>query len=286
MSENINKYFFCVGAIFKNEGHILKEWIEHNLFHGIEHIYLLNDKSTDNYKEILEPYIQKDIVTLYDVDEPIYLGRQGKIYGQYLLPLLNNKITKWLLVCDVDEFLWSTRYIDLKVILKSCDHLAKINFDCNHFGSCGFEKQPKYVVPNFIRREPYPEDGKARNYKYMVNSDYEFTSLNVHGAQFKHEENMYNNFQRIDYLTDKEKPWFVLNHYIVQSKDFWVNVKMKRGCADNFYMNKLERNLDKFFEYNSTTNKIIDYGLYEQNKPLYEKLLIEDNSKIDDRIDL
>jgi hypothetical protein len=37
------KYYLSVGAIFKNESMILKEWIEHYLHHGFEHIYLINE---------------------------------------------------------------------------------------------------------------------------------------------------------------------------------------------------------------------------------------------------
>ena len=55
----MKKYFFSIGAIFKNESHILKEWVEHYLFHGVDHMFLINDKSTDNYLEILEPYINE-----------------------------------------------------------------------------------------------------------------------------------------------------------------------------------------------------------------------------------
>ena len=52
--------YFTIGAIFKNEAHIMKEWIEHYLYHGIEHIYLINDFSTDNFLEILQPFIDKN----------------------------------------------------------------------------------------------------------------------------------------------------------------------------------------------------------------------------------
>ena len=41
---NNNKYEFVIGAAFKNEGHILDEWIRHYKYHGIDHIYLINDK--------------------------------------------------------------------------------------------------------------------------------------------------------------------------------------------------------------------------------------------------
>jgi hypothetical protein len=33
------RYKFSVGAIFKNEEHILKEWIEHYIHHGADHFF-------------------------------------------------------------------------------------------------------------------------------------------------------------------------------------------------------------------------------------------------------
>ena len=41
-------YKLSVGTIFKNEEHIIKEWIEHYLYHGVEHFYLIDDNSDDN----------------------------------------------------------------------------------------------------------------------------------------------------------------------------------------------------------------------------------------------
>jgi len=38
-------YYFSIGTIFKNESHIMKEWLEHYFFHGIEHIYMINDRN-------------------------------------------------------------------------------------------------------------------------------------------------------------------------------------------------------------------------------------------------
>ena len=51
-------YKLSVGALFKNEASILKEWIEHYLHHGVEHFYLINDNSTDNFLDVLQPYVE------------------------------------------------------------------------------------------------------------------------------------------------------------------------------------------------------------------------------------
>jgi glycosyltransferase involved in cell wall biosynthesis len=107
----MSKYNLSVGAIFKNESHSIKEWIMHYLHHGVEHFYLINDNSTDNFMEILQEYIDKDIVTLFNVDEPYYLGRQRNLYNRHILPLL--KESKWLLMVDLDEYVWSKLDINL-----------------------------------------------------------------------------------------------------------------------------------------------------------------------------
>ena len=38
-------------AIFQNEAPYLKEWIEYHRLIGVEHFYLYNNGSTDNYDE-------------------------------------------------------------------------------------------------------------------------------------------------------------------------------------------------------------------------------------------
>ena len=45
-------YYLSIGCIFKNESCGLYEFIEHNILHGVEHIYLINDFSNDNFIEI------------------------------------------------------------------------------------------------------------------------------------------------------------------------------------------------------------------------------------------
>ena len=54
----------CLVAIFKNESHILKEWIEHYLNQGVDKIFLADNGSTDDYYFILQPYISTGKVDL------------------------------------------------------------------------------------------------------------------------------------------------------------------------------------------------------------------------------
>ena len=53
------KYTLSVVSIFKNESHIRQEWIEHYLTEGVEHFYLIDNGSSDQYQIVLEPYLRE-----------------------------------------------------------------------------------------------------------------------------------------------------------------------------------------------------------------------------------
>lgn len=63
------KYYLALTAIFRDEAPYLKEWIEFYRTIGVEHFYLHNHLSQDNFAEVLKPYIDDGIVTLSNVIE-------------------------------------------------------------------------------------------------------------------------------------------------------------------------------------------------------------------------
>lgn len=256
-----NMYFFSVGAMFRNEAHCIKEWIEHYLHQGAEHFYLVNDHSTDNSVEILQPYLDRGLVTLYTSDSPPphYVGFQRNSYNKYILPHLNNKETKWLLMCDLDEFAWSPEFDKLTQFLSEYVWmLAQVQVIPTLFGSNNLEKQPRSLVQGFTRcTADIPT--KCGTYKYFVNSDYRFTSLNVHGADPENPE-----YLSFKYYMIIGGDFIRLNHYINQSKEFWLNVKCARGDADGY----LQRDMTLFEAYDAQANQVEDLTLAEINKDL------------------
>jgi len=249
------KYYLSVGAIFKNESHGLEEWLKHYLHHGADHFYLINDKSTDNSVAILQPYIDKGQITLFEVDEPYYMGRQRNLYNQHILPRL--KETQWLLMVDLDEYVWSPKAVHLSHILRYSNPLGQIQIDETVFGSNGHVEQPVSLVAGFTKREPLNRE-RDKKLKYFVNSDYEFSALNIHHADFSNGEYMGD----ISRFLIAGKDTFRMNHYNCQSLDFWRRVKMTRGDADN-YMVRTEKD---FYYYDH--NEEEDLELCEQNKTI------------------
>jgi hypothetical protein len=247
-------YKLSVCALFKNESHCIKEWVEHYLFHGVDHFYLLDDGSCDDYYSIIKKYIVNGTITLIPVFCERYLHRQRDIYNKYMLPLLNE--TEWLLIVDLDEFMWSPVNIDLKFILQMCPHYAVIQVAQTLFGSNGYIEQPSSLVKFFTKRR-ISQFGTERTYgyKYFLNSRYPFKELNVHYAI---PENTEDEKTRWFILDDK---YFILNHYCCQSKEYFMK-KTLRTDVNEF--KKLTMN--DFPEFD--INEVEDLRLYEQNKEI------------------
>jgi hypothetical protein len=232
----------------------MKEWIEHYLYHGADHFYLLDDGSDDDYQPIIQKYIDDGIITLLKISWDRYLGRQKDIYNHYMLPLLHE--TKWLLMCDLDEFVWTTQNIDLKYVLSQCIELAQIQMVQTLFGSNGHITQPKSLVESFTKRRNSQFGTERTNgYKYFINTNFSFKELNIHYA-----------------IPEVEGKWlvlnddyFILNHYCSQSKEYFLN-KCSKSDVNEF--KKLT--INDFEEFDK--NEVEDYRLYEQNKEIIYNL--------------
>lgn len=251
-------YYLTVGSIFKNEAHILKEWLNHYIFHGVEKFYLINDNSNDNFMEILQPYLDDGIVELYNANEPKYDGRQACLYVKYFLPKLKNKEMKWLAILDLDEFLYSPLEADIRKILKNCENIGQIHVDWINFGSNGHEKQPENVVESFTKCDILKYE-VASGPKNIINSDFYTVDLGVH------ESHVYGPRMNLSWRYNIDNPPFIINHYRIQSLEFWKNIKMKRGDAD-CHLKDDERDMKMFHE--QDTNIEEDLRLYQQNKLL------------------
>jgi hypothetical protein len=259
-------YFLSVGALFKNEEHAIVEWIEHYLFRGVEHFYLIDDRSTDSSVEKLQPYIKKGLITLFTSNHPYYLGRQRNMYNEYFTPHI--KETEWLLIVDLDEFVWSPASVSFVPLLRDLfNENSQLQAISLQFYSNGHIKQPKSIVEGFTKRDSTKfrmlENGQANlPVKYFIHTTYDFSSLNVHHADHVLEEIKLTRFKIVNTHV------FQLNHYICQSREFWNTVKCTRGDSDDYR----NRTPEEFDEIHKSIDEVEDYGLLEQNRSLLQKL--------------
>ena len=257
-------YNLILCAVFKNESHILSEWIQHYLCRGVEHIYLINDYSTDNFLPIINKYSSK--VTLFHNDIVTKnVGRQSKIYEKYLRPIL--KTSKWFMIIDLDEFLYSPTKKTFSEILSTNDDCSQIKVDWLHFGSNGHEYQPYCVVSGFTKRAEFNIDKEYYHCKTLCKSEFLISFL-------VHEHEVHGITKHFAYNED-QVPDLVINHYNLQSQEFYYSVKATRGDCDN-WMEHVSNSRDKKLFNSNDINEIEDLRLFEQNK------YIKDFNKISD----
>jgi|SRR5579872_4470906 len=223
-------YYFTIVAMFKNEAHIIKEWLTHYKYHGVDHIYLINDGSTDNYMSEIQSFLDEGYITLYHTTMPRARHRQDKIYNLFAHKHL--KETVWIATLDLDEFLYSPYVNDIKVVLKAAEETVPDNargqmrIEYLVFGSSGKTKQPKSVVQGFLLRAKAGEKIPLVECKKIAYaSKTEWISIHDH---------LVNGPEFTFFNTKNREPILWINHYMVQSKEFFTNVKMKRGDADEW----------------------------------------------------
>lgn len=135
--QTLEAYELSITSIFQNEGPYLKEWIEYHRMVGVEHFWLYNDNSKDNWNAELLPYIMKGIVEVIDwpAESPKHhIGNQCRA-AQDAIRRSSGK-TKWLALIDIDEFILPLRDSTVtKCLNKHFEHASGIYVNWRHFGT-------------------------------------------------------------------------------------------------------------------------------------------------------
>ncbi|WP_420317646.1 glycosyltransferase family 2 protein [Ekhidna sp.] len=270
-------HFLSVVAIFKDEAHCLKEWLDHYLNEGVDHFYLIDNGSTDNSEKILSNYLQKNQVTLVK-DETRWA--QVALYNKYFLK--ERKNNRWFIVCDMDEFIYSRRgFKTIRRFLKFLPPpIGLVRIPWKMFGSSGLEKQPDQIIPNFTKRSNYNgvknQGMKDEQYglgKVIVRSSC-LKWFDIHHCDTKKFCLSITSDLKMYFTNDKDfqkinedilrKSFLHLNHYPIQSKEWFLNVKAKRGSADSKDSENI-RDIEYFEIYDQKSNELSDVELAEKS---------------------
>jgi hypothetical protein len=257
----------CLVAIFKNEGHIFKEWITHYLNQGVDKFYLIDNGSNDNYQDKIQNYIDNNIVEIV-VDAKKH--SQTELYNKYFLTKCKNY--DWVIVCDLDEFIYARKgFSTIKQYLNSLHYsIGQVFVPWKIFGSNGHINQDyESVTQTFTKREKYISE-VLKNTKCIVRTIY-LINFVIHGHKII-------NFNKIRNITTNHIPnniidnssakiseqiledsFLHLNHYVLQSYDWFMNIKATRG--DVYQSGDYIRNETYFRDYDKVSNDIEDYEL-------------------------
>jgi hypothetical protein len=225
-------HYLSVLSIFKNETMNLKLWIEHYLWQGVDHFYLIDNDSNDEPLSILQEYIDKGIVSYY------FLPEKHKQVEHYRFVFDNadlKKETFWLAVCDLDEFFFGVDK-NLKIKLHSFENDVDYLL-CNWkmFGSDGHIEHP----------EDFRKDIVYRAKDIHINTKYIFKTQIVRNSS-----NLWIH-ELVDIHVNKKRignKLIQLNHYPIQSVEFFQKVKIPRGDVSTISSDKV-RDMNYFNAY-------------------------------------
>lgn len=267
------RFDVAICAIFKNESTYLKEWIEYHKLVGVQHFYLYNNLSEDNYKDVLQEYINCNIVTLVDWPYP-----QGQIDAYKDCIQNYSKESRWIGFIDLDEFVVPLTEKNIYDFLRKYNKNAgSILIYWKIFGSSGLRQRDlrKPVIKEFSKcwrkhsgigkcfyntSYPLADNNTLLHHElWTINGSIALPPINV--------------FQKICSYNSKQrkgifKKWPIqINHYATKSYKEYQN-KMKG--TDVFF----EKNphTDEMFYFHDEKCSAIDKSIYKYLPALQKRL--------------
>src|SRR5690242_14406426 len=122
-------------AAIKNEAPYLDEWLAFSVLEGVEHFLLYDNRSTDDSRDVLQPWIEAGIVESFDWPVRWKDGAQTKAYADALTRLRGR--TRWAAFIDPDEYLFSPTGKRLPEILERYEDHAGVIVNWQCYGTSG-----------------------------------------------------------------------------------------------------------------------------------------------------
>jgi hypothetical protein len=116
------KYKLSLCLLIRNESEYINDFLEHYVKQGVEHFYIVNNKSSDNTNDILCNSKYYNMITLiqdnneYDLyNDPTIMKN---IYDKHFYDIIKRE-TEWALIVDIDEFMFGKNGYTIKSYVES-----------------------------------------------------------------------------------------------------------------------------------------------------------------------
>ena len=226
------QYHLSVLAIFKNETMNLKIWLDHYLWQGVDHFFLIDNGSTDNPHHILQSYIDRGLVTYRSC--PARYDQVGHYNRMFEEERMRDR-TEWLCVCDLDEFFYGTHTTLYATLQTMGDNIDVVHSAWKMFGHENLVAHPPDIRTSIVHRNP---DIEHQHTKYICRT----RTLTHPGMLWIHyvrvPPHLCGGMQCIPLpgtVIHTENDRIQLNHYVLQSLQYYQEVKMTRGAADGMH---------------------------------------------------
>jgi hypothetical protein len=219
-----DKHYLSICALFKDEAKFLREWIEFHRIVGVDHFYLYNNGSGDNYREVLMPYIREGIVTLGQWPDRIKDREEEEngfnwalttqISAYEYTTLLRKLETKWLVFVDVNEFLVPTEEVNLRQILDRYSDHPGVILSSDFYNASAVNVLPKRkLVIETVEMTNEPQRSRTRTVEKMIFKPdlcqgFQWPPYRVQFKSGLNPTQLSRNEIRVNYYTNRQRsPW-------------------------------------------------------------------------------
>ncbi|MBQ7018791.1 MAG: glycosyltransferase family 92 protein [Bacteroidales bacterium] len=264
IKNNKKQFYVSACAIFKDESPFLREWIEYHKLIGIEHFYMYNNFSSDNYKQVLEPYINSGLVTL---KEWPYECGQISAYEDCYLSCRSS--TNWLTYIDIDEYICPYYKHSIKEWLIKYEKYPSVILYWKMFGSSGKIEHDynQFLIEQYTNswEKLYGVGKHIMNTSYTpvkIYHHYLFSYVNFLGFKFKMPSiNEYKYFVPYTNLhRSKANHTIQLNHYWSKAYNEYIKKKLK---GDVFYPKEVQTRTHEILMNFEKKNIHSDYKIFK-----------------------
>ena len=263
------EHFLAFTSIFKNENTYLGEWLEYHRIVGVDHFYLYDDDGSPEARELLQPYIEKGLVTRHSWthldgtrhDRPTPFGQRNKnhmAFGHAAQHYRNR--CHWMMKIDIDEFLLPAGPEgSLVPALErlNATRIKGVMIPRYNFGDNGHRTRPKGLVcESYTRREAAPS-----NHKDLANARFLSNNRRCNSAHRWHHRPL----KRGRLVPEGEVTEMRLNHYYTKSLEEYM-------ARQNTSHGRLQTE-ERFRQRNSTNNEVEDLSMLKYVPEIAERLV-------------
>lgn len=162
---------------FRDEARFLEEWLTYYRAAGVDHFFLYNNFSEDEYGGVLRPYTAAGWVTLIDWPmRPASPGAENDCIAR------TRGRFEWVGFLDADEFVVVKDGRSILEFLDSFGDVPAVALHRFHYGSDGHKTRPlDWVIQAYTRRAAEPD----HHVKVFVRPDQVTRNRNPHNFYYK-----------------------------------------------------------------------------------------------------
>ena len=151
--------YLSVCAIYRDEAAYLREWIEFHRLVGVERFFLYDNRSVDDHREVLAPYVERGSSALHD-----WPMAQGQLPAYEHCIAEHGPESRWIAFIDLDEFLFSPTGQPLPEVLADYEQWPAVGVNWAVYGPSGPRREAERAGGRELPRTPatWPPTRRSR----------------------------------------------------------------------------------------------------------------------------